>query len=65
MSSEDKNIIELLGPREVIGRAIALLMTRDALTRDAAFDLLVQGSSSSHRKVREFAAEIVEQRKGE
>jgi AmiR/NasT family two-component response regulator len=65
LPSDTENIIELLGPREVIGQAIDLLMTRDDVTRDAAFELLVQGSSGSHRKVREIAAEIIQQRKGE
>ncbi|MET0998185.1 MAG: ANTAR domain-containing protein [Marmoricola sp.] len=57
-------MIELLGPREVIGQAIDVLMERDDMSRDAAFELLVQGSSGSHRKVREVAAEIIQQRKG-
>jgi hypothetical protein len=65
MPADVENIIELLGPREVIGQAIGLLMTEDDVTRDTAFALLVQGSSSSHRKVREIAAEIVQQRKVE
>jgi AmiR/NasT family two-component response regulator len=65
MPAEVENIIELLGPRELIGQAIQVLMTEDDVTRDGAFELLVRGSSSSHRKVREIAAEIVEQRKVE
>ena len=60
------NMIELLGPRQVIGQAINLLMTRDHMNRDAAFAQLVQRSAASHRNVRETAAEIlVEQRTGE
>jgi AmiR/NasT family two-component response regulator len=62
MSPETENMIDLLGPREVIGQAIQLLMTREEVSRDAAFELLVQGSSGSHRKVREVAAEIIQQR---
>jgi AmiR/NasT family two-component response regulator len=65
MSSEVENIIELLGPREVIGQAIDALMTDEHVSRDGAFELLVQGSSGSHRKVREIAAEIIQQRKGD
>ena len=64
MSADAENLIELLGPREVIGQAVNLLVERDDLSRDAAFEMLVQGSSASHRKVREVAAEIIEQRKG-
>ena len=60
------NMIELLGPREVIGQAINLLMSRDDMSRDAAFAHLVQRSSDAHRKVRETAADImVKQRIGE
>jgi hypothetical protein len=65
MPADAENLIELLAPRELIGQAIQVLMTEDDVSRDAAFELLVQGSSSSHRKVREIAAEIVQQRKVE
>lgn len=65
MATDVENIIELLGPREVIGQAVDLLMTRDDVSRDTAFELLVQSSSSSHRRVRETAAEIIQQRRGE
>ncbi len=62
MTSDVENIIELLGPREVIGQALALLMASYDVSRDAAFEMLVEGSSDSHLKVREFAATIVEPR---
>ena len=65
MPSDVETIIELLGPREVIGQAVDVLMARDDMTRDDAFELLVKGSSDSRRKVRVIAAEIVQQRKGE
>jgi AmiR/NasT family two-component response regulator len=65
MSADAENLIELLAPRELIGQAIQVLMTEDDVSRDAAFEVLVQGSSRSHRKVREVAAEIVQQRKVE
>jgi AmiR/NasT family two-component response regulator len=65
MPSDVENIIELLGPREVIGQAIHQLMDTHDVSRDAAFELLVQGSSNSHRKVRDIAAEIIQQRTGE
>ena len=61
MSADVENIIELLGPQELIGQAIAVLMTEGDMSRDGAFSLLVQGSSDSHRGVREIAAEIVRQ----
>ncbi len=65
MSSDVDNIIELLGPREVIGQALALLMASYDVNRDTAFEMLVEGSSGSHLKVREFAATIVQPRAGE
>jgi AmiR/NasT family two-component response regulator len=65
MTSDVENIIELLGPREVIGQAIDALMVTDGVSRDAAFERLVQDSSADRRTVREIAAEIVQQRRGE
>ena len=63
MPSDVETIIGLLGPREVIGQAVDLLMATEDVSRDDAFELLVQGSSDSARKVREIAAEVVQQRK--
>jgi hypothetical protein len=40
-------------------------MGRLDVSREAAFELLVNSSSDSHRQVREIAAEIVQQRKGD
>jgi len=65
MTSDVENIIDLLGPGEVIGQAINLLMDQDEVSRDAAFALLVHSSSASRRAVREIAAEIVQQRRGD
>ena len=61
MPPENENLIELLGPREVIGQAIALLMDANDVNRDTAFEMLVQDSSDSHQRVRDSAARIVEQ----
>ena len=61
MPSEEENIIELLGPREVIGQAIELLMATSDVSRDAAFEILVQSSAHSHKRVREVAAAILQQ----
>ena len=61
MSSDVENIIGPLGPREVIGQAMHLLMAKDHLSLDGAFELLVQGSSRSNQRVREIAAAIVRQ----
>jgi len=61
MATDLENIIELLGPREVIGQAINLLMAHHGMSRDAAFEMLVHGSCGSRRKVRDIAAEIVQE----
>jgi AmiR/NasT family two-component response regulator len=62
MATNLENIVELLGPREVIGQAIDLLMARHDVSRDAAFAMLVHGSSGSRRKVRDVATEVVQRR---
>jgi AmiR/NasT family two-component response regulator len=61
LSSDVQNIIELLGPREVVGQAIALLMAANDISRDAAFASLVSDSSLSRRTVREVASAVVVQ----
>ncbi|WP_027861445.1 ANTAR domain-containing protein [Marmoricola sp. URHB0036] len=61
MPRDDEQATDALGARAVIGRAVELLMARDGVSRDAAFELLVQRSSGSQAKVREIAAEVVEQ----
>ena len=60
MTSDVENIIDLLGPREVIGQAINLLMAHHDVNRDAAFEMWVHGSCGARQKVRDIAAEIVE-----
>lgn len=59
ISTDFENIIELLGPQEVIGRAIAVLIAEREVSRDAAFEILVQDSAAAHETVRETAASIV------
>ena len=54
-----------MGPREVIGQAIDALMHRDGVSRDAAFERLVQDSAADRCTVREIAAEIAQPRRGE
>lgn len=61
MSSDDQDIIELLGPREVIGQAIAVLMATNDVSRDTAIETLVRDSCASQRTVREVAAAIAGQ----
>jgi hypothetical protein len=61
MSSDGENIIELLGPKETIGQAIAVLMTKHHVCRDEAFGILVQESAENHTRVRDIAATIIKQ----
>ena len=48
-----------LATREVIGKAVGLLMAKYHLDEDAAFGFLVRTSSHSNTKVREIAARMV------
>ena len=62
LPSEDDALIAALGPREVIGQAVGLLIEQHQVDEAAAFEMLVQGSSDSPKHVREIAATIVRQR---
>ncbi len=64
MSSENENILQLLGPREVIGQAIEWLIVTHGVSRDEAIEMLVQDSAGEHRTVREIAAAIVRKSSG-
>lgn len=55
---------EALASRSVIDQALGVLMTQRRLDADEAFTLLRDTSSRSNRKVRDLAAEIVEQASG-
>ena len=64
MSAGHQGLIEAMGPREVIERAIALLRARHHVSESAAFGMLQRGSSDSQEAVREIAAGIVLQSGG-
>lgn len=49
-----------LETRTVIGQAQGVLMARQAITSDEAFDILRRASQRTNRKLRDVAAEIVE-----
>jgi GAF domain-containing protein len=51
---------EALKSREVIGEAKGILMERDALTSDQAFDALRVLSQGQNRKLREIAQDVVD-----
>lgn len=61
MPRDDENIIELMGPRELIGQAIGVLMAEHDVGRDEAFEMLVQGSACSRQRVRTVAEGIIRQ----
>ncbi len=63
-STSNETVIELMGPREVIGQAIDVLIERHELSRDDAFEMLVQRSADSRHKVRDVAETICRQRRG-
>jgi GAF domain-containing protein len=50
---------EALKSREMIGEAKGILMERESLTQDQAFDRLRELSQKTNRKLREIAEEIV------
>jgi len=64
MFQSDEEVIEAMGPRETIGRAVALLCAEHDVGTDVAFDLLIQGAVDSSEPVRNVAATIVRQSPG-
>ena len=59
MSTTSRRISQALGPREVIARAVRVLMASHDVSEEAALDLLVRGASESDIGVRETARRIV------
>lgn len=55
-----ENLKIALTSARVIGAAIGILMATEKVTADAAFNLLVQASQESQRKVRDIADTVVE-----
>ncbi len=53
-------LLQALETRTVIGQAQGVLMARQGVTPDEAFDILRRASQRTNRKLREVAAEIVE-----
>lgn len=51
-----------IGTRTTIGTAIGLLMERHGLSQDAAFKYLLRTSSTTNRKIREVAQELVQEK---
>lgn len=55
-----ENLHGALSSRQVIGRAEGILMTRELITGDQAFDLLRQASQHLNTKLREIAQYVVD-----
>jgi hypothetical protein len=54
------NLIEALRTRELVGQAQGILMERERITADQAFDVLRRASQHMNIKLREVAATLVE-----
>ncbi len=61
---EASGLREAMEGRAVIGQAQGLLMAEHGITAAEAFDLLVKASQNSNVKLRDIAAQLVEQRAG-
>jgi GAF domain-containing protein len=61
MTAEQANhqLLEALMTRDVIGQAKGILMAREGLSADEAFDVMRRASQRTNRKLRDMAAEIV------
>lgn len=55
----NQQLQEALETRDLIGQAKGILMAREGIDADAAFDVLRRASQRSNRKLRDIAAEIV------
>ena len=55
----NEDLLEKLGARGVISRAVQLVMARYGVGESRAFDVLVRGSANSQRTVRDVAAAMV------
>jgi ANTAR domain-containing protein len=58
---EIEGLKEALRTRTTIGQAVGLLMCESTITAEAAFSRLVEMSSHSNVKLREVAAQLVEE----
>src|SRR4051794_23182689 len=58
---EIETLKQALRTRTIIGQATGLLMFEHALTADAAFERMVQASQNTNVKLRDIAAQIVDQ----
>lgn len=59
-ASEERDLLDALRTRDVIGQAQGILMERDRITADQAFSVLRRASQHMNIKLREVAATLVE-----
>ena len=55
----NRHLEEALASRDLIGQAKGILMAREGIDADAAFDILRRASQRTDRKLRDIAAEVV------
>jgi GAF domain-containing protein len=55
----NRNLVDALATRQVIGQAMGIIMARERCDSDRAFDVLRRASQRTNRKLREIAEEIV------
>ena len=62
--SEERNeqLREALASRDVIGQAKGILMEREGVSADQAFDILRRASQRSNVKLRELSEQLTQQR---
>lgn len=56
---DNQQLLRAIETRDVIGQAKGVLMARESVSSDQAFDILRRASQRENRKLREIAAEIV------
>lgn len=61
LSATESQLLEALKTRETIGIAVGLLMERQQCGHEQAFELLRRGSQHLNIKLRDVAAELVDQ----
>ena len=54
-----RDLTALLQTRDVIGQAKGMIMARERVDAEEAFDILRRASQRTNRKLREIAAEVV------
>lgn len=57
--TEVSQLERALESRDIIGQAKGILMARQSITADAAFEILARASQRSNRKLRDVAADLV------